>query len=139
MVSQKVACVAVILRNPQGQALLQQRENNPNLSFAGYWTLPGGKVEDGETPQEAISREVMEEIELEASFHLWKVYERPGPSSITVVQHVYTGETGQTVSSFACNEGQALRYVGLEELAEIPLAYGFDALLTEYFTTQGFA
>ena len=134
--SQKVACVAVILQNPQGQALLQQREGKPNLPFAGYWTLPGGKVEDGEVPKEAIRREVMEEIELAVPLQLWKVYERPGPGSITVVQYVYIGETDRTVSSLACNEGQALQYVGLEELAELPIAYGFDFLLTEYFTGQ---
>jgi ADP-ribose pyrophosphatase YjhB (NUDIX family) len=49
--------------------LLQQRENNPDLPFAGYWTLPGGKVECGEAPKDAIRREVMEEIELKALLH----------------------------------------------------------------------
>ena len=67
-ISQEVTCVAAILRNPQGRILLQRRDEKLDVPFAGYWTLPGGKVEDGETPEDAIEREVLEEIELEVPF-----------------------------------------------------------------------
>lgn len=134
--SQKVACVVAILRNPQGQVLLQQRDDRLGLAFAGHWTMPGGKVEDGEAPEDAIKRELMEEVELEVPLHLWKVYERPGPGSVTIVQHVYTGQTDQPISGLAVNEGQALRYVGPKELTELSVAYGFDSLLMEYFASH---
>lgn len=129
----QVIVVAAILQNPQGHVLLQQRTDGPDVPFAGQWTLPGGKVEEEETPDEAIKRELMEEIEVETPLNLWKVYERPGPSSITIVQHVYVGRLDTPASSLVMNEGQALAYFAPDEIGELPVAYGFDVLLTEYF------
>lgn len=130
-----VPCVVAILRNSQGQILLQQRDDTPNLPFAGYWSMPGGKVEDGETSDEAIHRELVEEIEVDLPLKLWRVYERPGPNLMVIVQYVYTGGIDQKVCCLAINEGQALRYVNSREFLELPIAFGFEELLKEYFTS----
>lgn len=56
----RLAVGAVVLRE-DGAVLLVRRARPP---AAGSWTLPGGKVEDGETPEQAIAREVLEETGL---------------------------------------------------------------------------
>lgn len=53
---------AVILR-PDGHFLLGQR--GPDTVYSGYWEFPGGKVEPGETPQQALIRELNEELGIE--------------------------------------------------------------------------
>ena len=53
---------AVILRE-DGSFLLGQRA--PDTFYPGYWEFPGGKVEPGETPREALVRELREELEIE--------------------------------------------------------------------------
>ena len=60
-VQQRVA-IAVLRRD--GQILLRQRREDETLP--GLWEFPGGKVEDGETPEEAAAREVREEMGVEA-------------------------------------------------------------------------
>jgi 8-oxo-dGTP diphosphatase len=47
----------------QGKVLCVQR--GPNGSLPGMWEFPGGKIEPGETPQEALSREIQEELRCE--------------------------------------------------------------------------
>lgn len=47
-----------IVRN--GRLLLAQRVSPPE--FAGLWELPGGKVEPGEKPEDALQRELAEEL-----------------------------------------------------------------------------
>ncbi|MGG7571665.1 (deoxy)nucleoside triphosphate pyrophosphohydrolase [Streptomyces sirii] len=49
----------------QGGRLLAARRSAPP-ALAGRWELPGGKVEDGETPERALARELREELGVEA-------------------------------------------------------------------------
>lgn len=37
----------------------------PHIHLAGYWEIPGGKLEDGETPEECVVREAREELAVE--------------------------------------------------------------------------
>ena len=52
--------VAVALVDAEKRVLLQQRA--PGRAMAGLWEFPGGKVEDGETPEQALVREIEEEL-----------------------------------------------------------------------------
>jgi 8-oxo-dGTP diphosphatase len=55
-----LAVVAIALIREDGRVLLQLRP--PGRSLAGLWEFPGGKVEPGESPEQALVREVGEEL-----------------------------------------------------------------------------
>ena len=57
-----IACAGAVVRDEEGRLLLVRRAHEPSL---GLWSLPGGRVEDGETPREAARREVREETGLD--------------------------------------------------------------------------
>jgi 8-oxo-dGTP diphosphatase len=56
-----VDCVGGIVTDPAGRFLLVQRANEP---AKGCWSIPGGRVEPGESDAEACAREVLEETGL---------------------------------------------------------------------------
>lgn len=58
-----VAAVIRHVQDPQKKVLVVRR--GPGQSGAGAWEFPGGKVEVGETPEEALIREIHEELGLD--------------------------------------------------------------------------
>jgi 8-oxo-dGTP diphosphatase len=55
--------VAAALVDRDGRLLVQQRPEG--LSMAGLWEFPGGKLEPGETPEQALIRELGEELAID--------------------------------------------------------------------------
>ena len=71
----KAVDVAVgVLIRPDGQFLLTSRPEGK--VYAGYWEFPGGKLESGESVEQALRRELHEEIGLHiGAAQLWKIKE----------------------------------------------------------------
>src|SRR5690348_9263798 len=55
-----ILVVAAALVDPDGRVLIAQRP--PGKGMAGLWEFPGGKIEAGETPEQALIRELDEEL-----------------------------------------------------------------------------
>jgi 8-oxo-dGTP diphosphatase len=60
-----VVIVAAGVLVEQGRVLLTRRKEGTHL--AGAWEFPGGKVQNGEDPREALRRELREELGIEAA------------------------------------------------------------------------
>ena len=113
----------------EGALLLVQRAHPPG---AGCWTVPGGRVDPGESVTAAVERELWEETGLEVgcgAFVGWA--ERRGPDYHFVILDFEVAVSGQTVPT-AGSDATAVAWVPLADVAGLPLVEGLQQFLVEH-------
>lgn len=110
---------AVALVDVDGRVLLAQRPEGKHL--AGLWEFPGGKVHAGETPEEALIRELKEELDIDTDVRCL--------APLTFASHSYP-DFHLLMPLYVCRvwqgivrpaEGQKLAWARVAELANYPM------------------
>ncbi|MDT4989978.1 MAG: 8-oxo-dGTP diphosphatase [Micromonosporaceae bacterium] len=114
----------VLLVDPSGAVLLQHRDDDV-VASPNQWSLPGGRIEAGETAEEAARRELLEETGLTAgeTDPLWsgpRPYEEGFPHNVTV--HVFLGTTQARQQDVVLGEGRAMLFIPRNEVLARRLA-----------------
>jgi 8-oxo-dGTP diphosphatase len=111
--------VAVALVDADDRVLIAQRPEGKQL--AGLWEFPGGKLEPGERPEEALIRELREELAIEVKAACL--------APLTFASHAYP-DFHLLMPLFVCRrwdgfvqsrEGQALKWVRAKALRDYPM------------------
>ena len=113
----RIMVVAAVLQQPDGRFLLAQRP--PGKAYAGYWEFPGGKVEDGETPAAALSRELHEELGIDVvTAYPWIIREFDYPHA-AVRLHFFRVRAWR--GELQGREAQAFAWQRLQTIDVVPL------------------
>ena len=123
---------SILFINDENCLLLFLRDNIPGLPYANMWDIPGGHVEDGETPKACIVREMNEEIGIDLKdFSLFRVYEFDDR-----IEYVFWASCDYSIDSLHLTEGQALRWFSDTEISNTELAYGFNRVASDFFADR---
>lgn len=129
---------AVLLRNPQGQFLFYLRDNKPGLSFAHHWDMFGGHVEEGETVEEALVREVKEELDWDLTayqfFRIYHTYDEPvGPTE----KHIFYAMIDVPEEELVLYEGERLQFFDPEELLDLRFSHIIGKIVADFQAEHG--
>ncbi len=125
--------MAAALVRDDGRIFLQKRPEGKAL--AGLWEFPGGKIEDGESPEHALARELAEEIGVGAQpadmVPVTFASEPVAGKHMILLLYALTCWSGEPAGV----EGQETGWFTLAEMADLPMPPAdlpFLAPLSEY-------
>jgi 8-oxo-dGTP diphosphatase len=113
--------VAGLLRDGEGRVLLAARP--PGKAFAGRWEFPGGKIDAGEQPIDALVRELSEELGVEVDpqdCRLFQIahHQYPGaPRGVRILAYTVQRFQGEPIG----REGQMMAWHAVEELPDVDI------------------
>jgi 8-oxo-dGTP diphosphatase len=134
----RVPCVGAVVRDGQGRLLLVRRGTEPGR---GLWSVPGGRVEPGESLEEAVVREVAEETGLRVTVgRLVGRVERDGPGGAVYViddfeAHVVGAEP--IAEPTAGDDADEARWFTDAEVAGLPCVEGLVETLRGWGVLPG--
>ena len=131
----KVVDVAVgVLIRPDGDFLLTSRP--PGKVYEGYWEFPGGKLEQGESVEAALRRELQEEIGVTiGAVHPWKVEMVDYPHALVRLNFCKVFEWA---GELQMHEGQSHAWQSLPVSVQ-PVLPGTVPVLAWFAQERGFA
>ena len=110
-----------------GRVLCMQRGVTRYPYTSHLWEFPGGKIEPGETPEQALHRELLEEMDLDVEVHelLATVTHDYPDFTITLAAYRCTAPT----TAFTMREHAACRWLPWDELSSLPWCAADERLI----------
>ena len=120
----------IILLNSENKVLLILRDNKTSIPYPNMWDVPGGQIEEGETPDEAIRREMMEELGIKdlGKIELFNIYR-----SDNLTDYLFWKKINLDVNEIDLQEGQDIKYFKLGQIRITKLAFNYNTVLEEFY------
>lgn len=124
---------AVILENDKKEILLYLRDNKPTIPFPHHWDLFGGYIEEGETPEQALVREVKEELDYNLEdYKFFKKYECLEGDAHPNIKYVYIGKIDKSIKDIKLQVGEKLQFISREEIPNVKFANILKKIVMDY-------
>ncbi len=126
-----VACTFLVDRT--GALLLQLRDDKAPY-FPNVWGLPGGAIEEGETPQAGATRELWEETRLRPDEPL-RLFARQELPEHDRVKNYFYGRTSARPEDVVLGEGAAMLFIPAVEVLNRPFTPGSVEMINRFLAS----
>lgn len=118
--------VGIVLRQHDGQQQFLLGSRPEGKPYAGYWEFPGGKIEAGETVEQALRREFEEELGITiGAVEIWRVTEHDYEHANV---RLHWCKVRDWTGDFEMREGQQVAWQSLQTTVEPILPGAFPVL-----------
>jgi 8-oxo-dGTP diphosphatase len=124
---------AIIFENDKGELLFYLRDNKPGIPFPQHWDLFGGHIEDGETPEEALIREVKEELNYNLKdFKFFREYKCLKGDAYPNIKYIFSGKFNMPVEEITLLECEYPKYFTKKEIPGMKFANILKSIVLDY-------
>lgn len=146
-ISRSVAVLAIVLaKTPDGWKILVNRRGDGTPDYQGYWNIPCGYVDFGETCEEAASREIFEECGVKIDSHAFRLFAvesdpmTSNKQNITIRYITYMPSefvsTALSASNSEYHEVDDIRWVNLNDINDYEWAFNHKSILTDVIVPE---
>jgi len=129
----KIQIAQALLFDRNDRLLIYLRDNKPEIPFPNRWDFFGGHVEEGETPEQALVREIKEELGIALpTWEFFRVYECATGDAYPNIKYIYRARVDKTPDDLVLYEGQRLTSFSREERSHFDFANILGAILEDF-------
>ena len=123
---------SIIIINSRDQILLFLRDNKSTIPYPNMWDFLGGQIEEGETAEQCIVREIKEEINLDLTdFNHFVTENFPDR-----IEYVFSKKINLDISQIILTEGQKIKWFSFNEIKEIDTVFGLEQIIDNFMKTH---
>jgi 8-oxo-dGTP diphosphatase len=123
----------ILLFDGEGKLLIYLRDDKPEIPFPNRWDFFGGHVEAGETPEQALVRELEEELGV--ALQRWKFFRRYEclvGDAYPNLKFIYYGAIDLPAAALTLHEGQRLAGIAAAERGQFEFANVLGSILEDF-------
>jgi 8-oxo-dGTP diphosphatase len=133
-----VEIAQVLLFDRHNRLLIYLRDDKANIPFPNQWDFFGGHLEPGETPAQALVREVKEELGVElVSYEFFRSYECLQGDVYPNIKYIYRARIDRTIDELTLHEGQRIASIELDQYSDFKFANILATILKDFIAAGG--
>lgn len=123
----------VLLFDRHDRLLIYLRDDKPEIPFQNHWDFFGGHLEEGETPEQAMIREVKEELGIDLDqWNFFREYICREGDAYPNIKYLYWATTDKRAEELTLYEGQRLMSITADQRRNLKLANILGQILDDF-------